>query len=118
MYCGVLPYDMDDGLIPQIFVLAHMWLLEDLQQICISCMIKDIGTKNFQQFLQFSERFQIQSLKDTAILYIRRNLPDILKTEEFSLLEEEVIHKAINDPIVVCHENFIWVDALRTWSKG
>lgn len=118
MYCGVLPYDLDDGLIPQIFVLAHMWLLDDLQQICISCMVKDIGSKNFQQFLLFSERFQIQTLKDTAILYIRRNLPHILKTEEFALLEEDIIHKAINDPIVVCHENFVWVDALKNWSKG
>jgi len=118
MYCGILPYDLDDELIPDIFVLAHMWLLEDLQEICISCMIKDIGTKNFQQFLIFSERFQIQSLKDTAILYIRRNLPHILQTEEFTLLEEAVIHKAINDPIVVCHDNFVWVDALKNWSKG
>ena len=118
MYCGVLPYDLDDGLIPQIFVLAHMWLMEDLQQICISCMIKDIGSKNFQQFLKFSERFQIESLKDTSILYIRRNLPEIYKSEEFSLLDEDIIHKAINDPIVACHDNFIWVDALKNWSKG
>eukprot|EP00092_Neocalanus_flemingeri_P040978 GFUD01044620.1.p1 GENE.GFUD01044620.1~~GFUD01044620.1.p1 ORF type:complete len:164 (+),score=19.23 GFUD01044620.1:71-562(+) len=50
IYCGVLPYDIDDGLIPQIFVLAHMWMLGNLQQICISSMIKDIGSKNFQQF--------------------------------------------------------------------
>jgi len=118
MYCGVLPYDLEDEMIPDIFVLAHMWLLEDLQQICISFMIKDIGSKNFQQFLRFAERFQIQRLKDTAILFIRRNLPHILHTEEFKLLEEDVICEAMNDPIVVCHDNFVWVDALLNWSKG
>ena len=40
IYCGVLPFNLDLTLIPDIFCVAHLWLLEELQEICVTHMTR------------------------------------------------------------------------------
>jgi len=105
-------------LIPDIYMLAHVWLLLDLQDICVSRMMKDVGVKNFHQLLRFSEQFSILDLKEVVKGFIARSLPHILDSSEFSTLVETDITEMLKSSFSYCHQNHAWFRAVKKWCGG
>ena len=46
IYFGCMPVKTDLKIIPDIFILSHMWLLQDIHDICTNIMVKNIATQN------------------------------------------------------------------------
>ena len=46
IYFGCMPGKTDFKIIPDIFILSHMWLLQDIHDICTNIMVKNIATQN------------------------------------------------------------------------
>jgi len=117
IYFGCMPVKTDLKIIPDVFILSHMWLLNDIQDICTNIMVKNIGTENYKEFLDFSTKFNIVNLEGAVIDFIRRNLPHIYKMEEFPTIDEDKFHKTLEDPLILCHENCLWMEAIKHWSQ-
>ena len=103
MYLGVLD-NWDTSCIPDIYILAHMWLVENLKRKCVSAMVKDVCITNFHQFLDFADRFDIPELKIAAETFVSKNLPDLLETSEFHLFRVAQLQKILKDPLAYCHD--------------
>ena len=117
IYFGCMPVKTDLKIIPDVFMLSHMWLLTDIQDICTNIMVKNIATQNFKEFLDFATKFNIVNLEGAVIDFIRRNLPHIYKMEEFPEIEEDQFYKTLEDPLILCHENCLWMEAIKHWSQ-
>ena len=94
---------------PDIFCLAHQWLLEDLVTICTKMMTKRVGAANVFQLLDFAKQYDNQNLSNCAMKFIATNLPTILVREEFPAVEEEVVLEIFSDPIIFCHDEVAWL---------
>merc|ERR1719187_1118173 len=116
IYVGKLPPNINT-LVPDVFVLAHMWLLDGLQELCMEKMVKDVGVSNFQQLLGFAGKYDIPKLQAVVKGFIPRSLPIIYKSSEFINMKEEDMAEMLNEPFTYCHENLIWLNALKFWSQ-
>ena len=74
--------------------------------------------KIFIGFFSLQTNMTLPNFDNMCVFYIRRNLPTIMKSEEFMSIPSEVFFRVLDDPVVLCHENLIWLDAIETWSKG
>ena len=117
IYFGCMPVKTDLKIIPDVFILSHMWLLTDIQDICTNIMVQNIATQNFKEFLDFATKFNIVNLEKAVIDFMRRNLPHIYKLEEFPEIEDEKFYKALDDPLILCHENCLWMEAIKHWAQ-
>jgi hypothetical protein len=70
-----------------------MWLLSDFQDICTNIMVKNIASQNFKEFLDFSIKFSVVNLEKAVIDFMRRNVPNIYKMENFSTINEDQFYK-------------------------
>jgi hypothetical protein len=102
--------------LPDIFCLAHQWLLEDLVTICTKMMTKRVGAANVFQLLDFAKQYDNQNLSNCAMKFIATNLPTILVREEFPAVEEEVVLEIFSDPIIFCHDEVAWLQAANAWA--
>jgi len=114
IYVGILP-DGIDSIVPPMFALADMWLLEELKKICIDKMIKDISASNFQQLLRFADKYHISQLSKAIQDFVPRYLPHIYQNEEFVKLKEEDIENMLSKPLTYEHENLVFLKALNYW---
>ena len=57
IYLGCIPNETDLKMIPDVFILSHMWLLSDIQDICTNIMVKNITTHNFKEVIFFAKKF-------------------------------------------------------------
>ena len=117
IYFGCMPVNIDLKIIPDVFILSHMWLLSDIQDICENIMVQNIGTQNFKELLDFSTKFNIANLEGAVIDFMRRNLPHIYKMEEFPTISKEKFYKTLEDPLVLCHENCLWMKVVKHWAQ-
>ena len=117
LYTGFLPSEIELNLISNIFVLSQMWLLPDIQNICIKIMCENIDKQNFKEFLDFSDKFSAMKLQSEVLDFMVRNLPRIFKVKEFSELNAELFLKMLDDPRFICHKDLKWLEAIKYWSK-
>ena len=117
IYLGCIPIETDLKMIPDVFILSHMWLLSDIQDICTNIMVKNITTHNFKEVIFFAKKFNIVYLEEAVIDFISRNLPHIYKLEEFPEIEEETFVKSLEDPLILCHDKCMWLEAIKCWAQ-
>ena len=106
----------DENSLSDIFCLAHQWLLEDLVTICTKLMSERVNSSNVFQLLDFAKQYDNDSLSNCAKRFLATNLPNVLWREEFCKVEEEVITEVFSDPIIFCHDDYAWLEAVRAWA--
>ena len=106
----------DENSLSDIFCLAHQWLLEDLVTICTKLMSERVNASNVFQLLDFAKQYDNDSLSNCAKRFLATNLPNVLWRDEFCKVEEEVILEVFSDPIIFCHDDYAWLEAVRAWA--
>lgn len=117
LYLGILDH-WDAASIPDIYILAHMWLLDRLKKKCVTAMLKDVCIDNFHQFLDFAERFDISEIKISCETFVSKNLPDLLSTSEFLSFSSSQLLRILKDPLTYCHDKFAWLTGVERWSES
>ena len=46
------------------------------------------------------------------------NLPNVLWRDEFCKVEEEVMMEVFSDPIIFCHDDYAWLEAVKAWADN
>ena len=106
----------DDDNLPDIFCLAHQWLLEDLVNTCTKMMSQRISTSNVFQLLDFANQYGNEQLDSCSKRFLATNLPCLLTREEFKTVEPAVMSEVFSDPIIFCHDDHAWLTAVQAWS--
>ena len=106
----------DENNLSDIFCLAHQWLLEDLVSICTKLMSQRVSSTNVFQLLEFAKQYDNTNLSNCAKRFIATNLPNVYEKEEFRRVEEQVMTEVFSDPIIFCHDDHAWLEAVRSWA--
>ena len=108
----------DENSLSDIFCLAHQWLLEDLVTICTKLMSERVNASNVFQLLDFAKQYDNDNLSNCAKRFLATNLPNVLWRDEFCKVEEEVMMEVFSDPIIFCHDDYAWLEAVKAWADN
>jgi len=118
IYLGSLPEDLDIGLLPEILVIADMWILEALEEECVNMLKKNLTKENCVECLHLSLKLNLCEFKSNVIDFIRYNMRELHQEEDFSEIPEEELINVIDHPLVFSDEDWLWIKAIESWGDG
>lgn len=98
-YTGDTPNDVNAM---EVFVLASMYDVTELQLVCESLIIDNIDETNAHEVYTFGQLYDLEHLKGLAVVYLKTMFPDV--TFEDDLVDEPENIKEIVDVIHKTHE--------------
>jgi len=83
--------ELDGDVAEELFLLAHEYMLNDLQESCQDDLIRNINVENVIRMTLLAEKYEAEILKKACLLFINKNAEKVYLTQDITSLGGKIL---------------------------